>query len=121
MYTCRCDMRTCFVGTQATEKELTLKSSEYHRFMRAGMKGETFDYSDPGSPQKAVKFYDEDTIDRHQRRKEIDEDRLMDSLLQEDGGDGDRQRRGGMNDAIVFFFFVSLLTAGKDPRKVLIL
>lgn len=84
-----------FVDTQATDKELTLKSSEYHRFMRAGMKGETFDYNDPGSPPKVVKFYDEDTIDRHQRKKEIDEDRLIDSLLQDDGREEGRQRKGG--------------------------
>ena len=90
-------MLTSLVDTQATEKELTLKSSEYHRFMRVGMKGETFDYNDPGSPHKAVKFYDEDTIDRQQRRKEIDEDRLIDSLLQDDGRDEDRQRTGGMD------------------------
>ena len=84
-----------------------MKSSEYHRFMRAGMKGETFDYNDPGSPPKAVKFYDEDTIDRHQRKKEIDEDRLIDSLLQDGGGSDDRLRAGEMDDESKFC--VSLL------------
>ena len=116
------DMFTSFTDPQATDKELTLKSSEYHRFMRAGMKGETFDYNDPGSLQKAVKFYDEDTIDRHQRRKEIDEDRLIDSLLHNDGGDEDRQRTGGMDDANQICVLLLCLPAiVKDGSKGLIL
>ena len=67
------------------------KSEEFHRFMKSGRHSDHSDSdgSSPttlrsSSPPKTVKFVDENTIERHHRKKQIEQDNILDTILSED-------------------------------------
>lgn len=70
---------------------LNKKSPEYHRFMKSGRHSDHSDsdgssptQSRGESPPKVVKFVDENTIERHHRKKQIEQDNILETILSED-------------------------------------
>jgi hypothetical protein len=73
------------------ETELNKKSAEYRHFMKPNRHSDQYDSdgSSPtaprsSSPPKIVKFIDENTIERQSRKKQIEEDHKLTTILSED-------------------------------------
>ena len=79
---------------QAMRKELQLKTADCHRFIRNVNSSADQNDSDGGSSSsgsttgshssKSVKFIDENTLERFQRKKQIKQDIILDTILSED-------------------------------------
>ena len=95
---------------QSLHKELSSKKAEYHLFMKSSRHSDHSDSSGGSSPTqsrgesppKMVKFVDENTIERHQRRKQIEQDNILETIISEDELEVENKR--GNNDGMVFGF-----------------
>ena len=80
-------------------KELQLKTSECHRFIKQTHQSDQNDSDSSNSSGsttslKNVKFIDENTLERFHRKKQIKQDIIMDTILSEDELDSDEDSNG---------------------------
>ena len=89
--------------SQSLQKELSNKFPEYHLFMKSSRHSDHSDSSGGSSPTqlrgdsppKTVKFVDENTIERQHRRKQIEQDNILETIISEDELEVTETRRDG--------------------------
>ena len=60
-----------------------------------------------GSPPKTVKFIDENTLERHYRKKQIKQDNVLDTILSEDELEGEEDSSSSSNGSGLYNIYIT--------------